>query len=72
MVIDEDGDIPIFIECELVQYEEFLYDEGDFRKDGKPLAKAVPLYELKWYPIARKPGSRSIVDLTQNGSHLKR
>ncbi|HXE64487.1 MAG TPA: hypothetical protein VN519_13170 [Bryobacteraceae bacterium] len=72
MVIDEDGQIPPFIECELEQYGDFLYDEGDFRNDGKPLARAVPLYELKWYPIARKPGSRSIVDLTQNGSHLKR
>ena len=67
-VIDEDGDIPGFIGCELEQYENFLYDEGDFRKDGKPRAKAVPLYELKWYPIARKPGSRSIGDLTQNGT----
>lgn len=68
MVIDEDGNIPDFIECELEQYEEFLYDEGDFRNDGKPRAKAVPLYELKWYPIARKSGSRSIGDLTQNGT----
>jgi len=40
-VINEDGNIPDFIECELEQYEEFLYDEGDFRNDGKPRAKAI-------------------------------
>jgi hypothetical protein len=70
MVIDEDGDIPDFIECEIERYEDFLYDEGVFRNDGKPRAKAVPLYELKWCPIARKPGSRSIGDLTQNGTYF--
>jgi hypothetical protein len=70
MVLDEGGHIPDFIKCELERYEDFLYDEGVFRNDGKPRAKADPLYELKWCPIARKPGSRSIVDLTQNGTYF--
>jgi hypothetical protein len=55
MVIDEDGDIPFCRHSELLQFENFLYDDADFRKDGKPRAKAVPLYEMKWFPIARKP-----------------
>ena len=67
MVIDEDGRIPWHIEAELEQHENFLYDESDFRKDGTPRARAVPLYEIKWFPIARPPGSQSIGDLTQNG-----
>jgi hypothetical protein len=55
MVIDEDGQIPGYIEGELSQYGAFLYGEDDFRNDGKPRAKAVPVYQLKWCPIARKP-----------------
>jgi hypothetical protein len=55
MVIDEDGGIPFHIEWELLQFGDFLYDDTDFRKDGNPRCKAVPLYELKWCPIARKP-----------------
>jgi hypothetical protein len=55
MVIDEDGEVPDHIECELFQHEGFLYDEYDMRNDGTPRAKAIPKYELKWCPIARKP-----------------
>ena len=58
MVIDEDGEVPDWIEGETFQYENYLYDEYAMRNDGKPRAKAVPLYELKWCPIAKEPKKR--------------
>jgi len=53
MVIDEDGEVAD--DWELLRHENLLYDEDDFRNDGNPRVKAVPLYELRWCPIARKP-----------------
>jgi hypothetical protein len=55
MVIDEDGNVPFDIEWELLQFGNFLYDDADLRKDGRPRASAIPKYEMKWCPIARKP-----------------
>jgi len=51
-IIDEDGDV--IYDDELEQFENYLYDEDDFRLDGTPRAKAVPLYELRWCPVTRK------------------
>ncbi len=50
-IIDEDGRV---LYDELEQYGNFLYDEDDFRLDGNPRAKAVPLYELRWCPVPPK------------------
>ena len=50
----DDGEIPFHLQWDLLPFENFLYDDTDFRKDRNPRTKAIPRYEMKWCPIAKK------------------